>query len=1159
MNASELDDESQKNSDSDEFHTPTNLSAQNLVKFNLGPDDTCVHNETEDEQDITINEAINTNFDHRPNLINSYSNSMPQFPITHFHNPIHLANPFLHNGATNANLNAYFTLPYYPPEILMYKNNFDDKESNLETFGFFIRYTLNLSPELCKEILSNHKILHWLDRNKPDGFVYHSLPKLDESKQKMAPIRCELCKFYGHLSHNCSIKEQSFKLYNVALKSGACRCHICGQLGHPAEAGLCHYISCSFCRKFGHWNHMCPNIDKVSRTLCHKCQRYGHTTERCPDQWRQFDRISTFEQTPYKDPSETNKPVYCYQCAKPGHYGHNCPDFYRKYFIRDNHQLNPVYFFAGSSPFVRQSAELNESDKKLINNLVDRPIEDIFKTETPEQDPLEMLEKFQNKIRQEANLPPQQVSFNDFINSSTTNNIGLKKYIRRWSNWVIDFNWIYSLKFLIENLHDNKLFYMIKNYPILDNFILHWMWWSYSLNKDMEFYTKDAFRGVGSMPWLVNDDINNNNKKKKNLNKKKKKKLKKNSKKFLKKIHFTELNTEMFDSENFKCKFNRRSLSVNDFLVEKELEKFYRNDNKNVKFDEIIKLLKQNYEDMNSKNFKFSESRQKSSSIDFSELTDFKFYDSNDEENTEDLEITIVYLDKEKAKCTKVEETKEEEVNIVEKDLNSEHETSVFNKFLKSFSSGQLTNPEVSKNDDNFNKLINSLKNSNNPKDDQGLVIRVCDYSDGIPVLDSAPTVEQIETELFGSKPSSDSSDLIKFLLKIDKNPVKITNPPIFEILKNSVSPKTLTLPINIDTANQQFTSSSSSSGLSSSSISPLTFSSNPSPNSNSTNSSTAKPNIDSSFSTDLVSSSSLSLSSSSSSVSIESNGNKKIEKPKEEEEETNQIEKDVVTESTEINQNKNQKFQKSNGKVNFGTKAHYQRNQVHNHRMSASNYQNRSFQQQSKSTYNSSMKNQQYSSNFRVHQNQYQNRQFLNLKFPKSNSLPSNGKNSNPFSNNYVYPLNKPNNSTFAQTSQSSVHWQSNFILPEPNNQFNNFNRNTKLRSQYSNSSQSLRSNNNEKKDFRDHGLPLPLIQFQNVYTNSNSSSNSSTPSASFSSTASTPNNFNLVKSNSNFIQAQHFMKKSHSGSSSTQIGQSNQQRPMTMGYNNAKKNGKK
>lgn len=47
----------------------------------------------------------------------------------------------------------------------------------LETFGFFIRYSLNLSPELCKEILSNHKILHWLDRNKMDGFISHTFPK----------------------------------------------------------------------------------------------------------------------------------------------------------------------------------------------------------------------------------------------------------------------------------------------------------------------------------------------------------------------------------------------------------------------------------------------------------------------------------------------------------------------------------------------------------------------------------------------------------------------------------------------------------------------------------------------------------------------------------------------------------------------------------------------------------------------------------------------------------------------------------------------------------------------------------------------------------------------------------------------------------------------
>ncbi len=63
------------------------------------------------------------------------------------------------------------------------------------------------------------------------------------------------------------------------LKSGACRCHICGQLGHPAEAGLCPYIPCSFCKQFGHWNHSCPNIEKVSKTLCEKCTRFGHASE----------------------------------------------------------------------------------------------------------------------------------------------------------------------------------------------------------------------------------------------------------------------------------------------------------------------------------------------------------------------------------------------------------------------------------------------------------------------------------------------------------------------------------------------------------------------------------------------------------------------------------------------------------------------------------------------------------------------------------------------------------------------------------------------------------------------------------------------------------------------------------------------------------------
>ena len=129
MNVAELDDDCQKNSDSDEFQTPTNLSSTNLVKFNLGPDEISGQNETEDEQDITINETINYTSETRPNLINSYSNSMPQFPINHFPNSnMNLHNPYIHHGATNANFNSYFPLPYHPIDQCIYKN-FDDKES----------------------------------------------------------------------------------------------------------------------------------------------------------------------------------------------------------------------------------------------------------------------------------------------------------------------------------------------------------------------------------------------------------------------------------------------------------------------------------------------------------------------------------------------------------------------------------------------------------------------------------------------------------------------------------------------------------------------------------------------------------------------------------------------------------------------------------------------------------------------------------------------------------------------------------------------------------------------------------------------------------------------------------------------------------------------
>jgi Eukaryotic translation initiation factor 3 subunit G len=92
-----------------------------------------------------------------------------------------------------------------------------------ETFGKFIRFRLNLMQ-------------YWIDRNKQHGFVYQTMPKVDEEcfmniyeiltqheqqqqqeeeqqqqqqrEQKIPPpIRCDLCKFYGHLSHTCTVKE----------------------------------------------------------------------------------------------------------------------------------------------------------------------------------------------------------------------------------------------------------------------------------------------------------------------------------------------------------------------------------------------------------------------------------------------------------------------------------------------------------------------------------------------------------------------------------------------------------------------------------------------------------------------------------------------------------------------------------------------------------------------------------------------------------------------------------------------------------------------------------------------------------------------------------------------------------------------------------------
>ncbi len=188
----------------------------------------------------------------------------------------------------------------------------------------------------------------------------------------------------------------------------------------------------------------------------------------------------------------------------------NCPEFYRKYFIRDYHHLdnNPIYFFASASPFVRQPVFVNHTDDEIIRNLVERPMDTMYSNsqnpnynDDDDQDVLKKMEDFQlNNL----NRPQSDAELNSVIFNETHTNIPLKEYIRKWSNWVIDFHWVFTLKFFIDSLPTNKLYNFIKLYPTLDNFILHWMWWSYTLSKDLERFTNDPFCAAGTMPWLTN-------------------------------------------------------------------------------------------------------------------------------------------------------------------------------------------------------------------------------------------------------------------------------------------------------------------------------------------------------------------------------------------------------------------------------------------------------------------------------------------------------------------------------------------------------------------------------------------------------------------------------------------------------------------------------
>ncbi len=97
---------------------------------------------------------------------------------------------------------------------------------SLETFEKFLSTTLDLSSDVTNEILKNQKVQYWIDRNRQNGFVYQTYPnivmnqpednnqsdediKFIKEDKRLLPVRCDLCKFYGHLSHTCTIKEVS--------------------------------------------------------------------------------------------------------------------------------------------------------------------------------------------------------------------------------------------------------------------------------------------------------------------------------------------------------------------------------------------------------------------------------------------------------------------------------------------------------------------------------------------------------------------------------------------------------------------------------------------------------------------------------------------------------------------------------------------------------------------------------------------------------------------------------------------------------------------------------------------------------------------------------------------------------------------------------------
>ena len=211
--------------------TPTNASENNSIKFTLGvnlddlvptvdEDRVDINDESSlDENDITLNNSFSylssVNFNgpkiaykqindqadvNRLNLINSYSHSMPQLKKNppnpsyhHQHNHHNYHYNFNHQNVFNLpgtlapnqiNIVGHCSLqPYNPSKLTPPTGLFNDLHlssfhfHNTETFNIFLHYSLNLSPEVIKELTNDQKVQFWIDRNKPNGFIYQAYPK----------------------------------------------------------------------------------------------------------------------------------------------------------------------------------------------------------------------------------------------------------------------------------------------------------------------------------------------------------------------------------------------------------------------------------------------------------------------------------------------------------------------------------------------------------------------------------------------------------------------------------------------------------------------------------------------------------------------------------------------------------------------------------------------------------------------------------------------------------------------------------------------------------------------------------------------------------------------------------------------------------------------